>query len=180
MKRLDYSYKSFVKDCTNCDSIKFILEKYELDNMKELYSHIRRAKVSFAAGANQCLMLYEKFKEMLDNEKENLAKSVEDEVLAYLHNGSKMHRLRTNTELAVELGNKVYRDKPVSKKYISNILIKYLPKDLRLFRHDELKDQSKFFIYFKSIEENKANGKKGADKTNKMRRDKKNSLIDKL
>jgi hypothetical protein len=97
-----------------------------------------------------------------------LAIDVEKEVLNYFYqidNGEKPNGLRTNSELAMEYGLKVY-GKPVTKKCISNILAKYIPVDLCELRETELKEESYFIVKFKTSEENSANGKNGADKTN--------------
>lgn len=140
-------------------------------SLRDLCSTITSLRKNKIITSKQCGEIYQNIYDDIKKYNLSLAASVEKEMaffLDHIDNGIQVS-LRTNTELALEYGNKVY-GKSVTKKCISNILAKYMPQELCELREEELKYQSQYFIRFKSNEDNKINGRKGADKTNELRK----------
>jgi DNA-binding XRE family transcriptional regulator len=166
---INLSEMRIIYDCKDYHgSFLDIRRKYEV-TLNDMYKCLYRAVIYNIMPRNQYHIIVDKIKEEIKAKQETLARSVEEETIRFYESGGYKvgNHLRTNTELAKIFGLDV-NGAPMSKKYISNILIEYMPEDLRLLRHDELKEQSKHVILFKTPEENKANGKKGAEKTNKL------------
>jgi hypothetical protein len=142
---MKYNLKSLVRDCSSFDSVKEVMEKYCLEDLNDIFSSLRQAKIRFYASAKQCIYAAERIQGIITKEKEDLAENVEKEVIAYrdtLKAGEKPScALRTNGQLALGYTISIYGNgkKPVSKGTITEILKEYISnKRLLKFRENHV------------------------------------------
>jgi len=159
---------SIVKDCSRCESVKEVMERYCFEDLNDIFASLRQAKLKYYASAKQCIYAAENIQNIITTEKKDLAERVEKEVLRYkesLGEEEKPEPLKTNIQLAIEYTAVIYGKgrKPISKTAITEILNEYIPKKILKYRKKEVLDDN-YIVTLLSVDKSAA-GKKGSEFT---------------